>query len=398
LDGDAVLHFLKRLWPHAGHNFAVRFILPATTGLLFGVISFAFDFFSPQPESAIGFAAMAKHMASTVVGAMVTTVFIFVYNINALTDELRNSYLKIPWLRGSDPSPLVLDRIRAGNSFTSLMDAAVAINLKPQIQSLALQAIQGQMQEQARNIRDTGRLQFIKYTPSHREDGSNKTSPSKPSTVGITDIHDLGRPGYEIIEHCGESGDLLIATDFANSQFWWLSGDFATYFFRFNLSMLSKGLRIQRVFGINHAYWREQESGPKAEVMQLLANLEGCEIYTIEYKDFSTQKFGIAPMDCMLLARGSGKDPEFLAGIEWELDRYGATSGVYHVFGHTALTRLMQNFNKILQSKNLGSTLRRVERRELLRLSNPAEVARADADFCRIIERAERAAAGSLAV
>jgi hypothetical protein len=380
-----MLSFLKRLWPREQRGVMVRYVVPLTGALLFGAVSFYLDNFAPNALQASVHWKVFQAVVLAVLGGVATNAFVFVYGINSLVDDLRRSYVKVPWKANVGALRSGEDLIRLTETFVEVVEEACRVNTDPRVAKLAVRALEEELAEQAKNIRNDGRLLFIRYVPQSTGSAESRFAA------------DSGRPGYGIIEGCCREQDTLIATDFANSNFWWLSREFARYFLEFNLQILRGGTTIKRVFGINHPRWNEDENGTKREVIQLLSRIQGCEIHTIDYADFEQNTpYRVQPIDCMLLTRRTGDDrePRPVCGIEWAIDHLGGTEAVYHVFGRGRLEMIQGNFARIMSSASLGSSLSLVNGEKTLRAERPADYNYVISEFSKIIQSARHRVPG----
>jgi hypothetical protein len=213
----------------------------------------------------------------------------------------------------------------------------------------------------------------------------NFTSPKPQYLTNLT--HDsvaaasLGSDGYGLVFGLAEQGDVIYATDFQNSAYWWLDPKVAFSFFELNLEAINRGARIVRIFGRNHDRWDEDESGAKQELIELQAKIEGIEVYTINYADFDPKLgFEIKEIDHLILTKQGKPYP----GIEWNIDLKGDTEDVYYVLSESRLDEIFSNFQKLLNSSERGSSLRRIRASESLSPAKAEDFKRIKAEFGRI--------------
>jgi hypothetical protein len=319
----------------------VSAIVPITGAALFAIISVVSRVLKGEAEALLTPAHFFETALHSAAGALIsTTLFIARYMISmALLTERR--YLHIPWNTDSTSARIQEKKIEIARTIQDIFFDIDGTGEQNDTKTSMLAMINFQLQEQRLNFINIGKLQFISQS------------------FHVDTLHDSSqRTGtYGIIMDVVRRGDRIIATDFQNSKYWWLSKKVAFDFLRLNLDFMRRGAKIERVFGINHPLWEEDEQR-KVEMIELLSNIRGMDIYTIDYKDFRSERgLFIEPIDCLVLMRGQSPLP----GIEWLINQEtGDTDKIYYVFKHGALRRIVSNFGKIMSSKEKGSSLMRI--------------------------------------
>ena len=279
---------------------------------------------------------ISQYILTSASTSIIGPAVIFIHRLQQKTNEMEYGVLSMNWPK-SKASLTKIGPVRAkiAYSLRNLIEGIASKDADGRSEIVANEIVHWTLHEQEANVRDFGRIQLISQTPGLSKDAQAKDT-------------------YQLITEFAESGDAIFATAFTNTRLWWLRPQTGEKFLNFNLDLISRGLSINRIFGINHPDWpgfnlAEDEQGAKKELIQLHANIKGTETYTIEYDSFNNSmirsRYNIDLRDCMLLVR-NGK-PYF--GLEWAVDVFGEADKVYVVFGQSQLNSLYDNLQSILR-------------------------------------------------
>lgn len=349
-------------------------VAPAIGGGLFFAIALIIDILAGRQQDFLSPGYILENAIFAAAGALLTTsLFLARYLINTAS-QLEKNYLQIPWDTRSSERPTQMAKIALSGSMQKLFRTVDSRIVGP-VRHLALATVQMQLEEQVENIKLHGRIQFINPGPN--------SSVFENIDAGIAE--NFFMDGYCLVFNQAKQGDVIHATDFQNSNYWWLDPKVAFDFFSMNLQVLQKGVRIIRIFGRNHIDWEEDETGTKQQLIELQARIKGFEIYTIEYADFAKSKaWNFQPIDQLLLKRAQHSLP----AIEWVIDEKGNAEKVYMVFGEGRLAEMEANFALMLDSGKRGSTLQHIALEKVYDPSSAEDLARIEKAFAKISREA----------
>ena len=279
---------------------------------------------------------LSQYLLTTMATSIVGPAVIFIHRLQISADEMEYGVLSMNW-PNSNAQLTKIGPVRAkiAYSLRNLIEGIATKDADARSEIVANEIVHWTLHEQEANVRDFGRIQLISQTP-----GLSQSAEAKDT--------------YQLITEFAKRGDEIYATAFTNTRLWWLRPQTGEKFLNFNLDLISRGLEIKRIFGVNHPDWprfdlAEDEQGAKKKLIELHANINGTETYTIEYNSFSDpmirSRYNIEARDCLLLVR-NGK-PYF--GLEWAVDLFGEADKVYVVFGQSQLNSLFENLQSILR-------------------------------------------------
>jgi hypothetical protein len=271
-------------------------------------------------------------MATSVIGPAI----IYIHRLQIKATEMEYGVLSMNWPNSNAPLTKIGPvRAKIAYSLRNLIEGIASKEAGAHSEIVANEIVHWTIHEQEANVRDFGRIQLISQTPGLSQDAEAKDT-------------------YQLITEFAKKGDIIFATAFTNTRLWWLRPQTGEKFLKFNLDLIKRGLDIKRIFGVNHPDWpafdlAEDEEGAKKKLIQLHANINGTETYTVEYKSFMNTKirsrYNIELRDCLLLVRND--KPYF--GLEWAVDLFGEADKVYVVFGQSQLNNLYENLQGILR-------------------------------------------------
>ncbi len=279
---------------------------------------------------------LSQYLLTTMATSIVGPAVIFIHRLQLNADEMEYGVLSMNW-PNSNAQLTKIGPVRAkiAYSLRNLIEGIATKDVDARSEILANEIVHWTLHEQESNVRDFGRIQLISQTPGLSQDAEAKDT-------------------YQLITEFAESGDEIFATAFTNTRLWWLRPQTGEKFLNFNLDLIKQGLKIKRIFGTNHPDWprfdlAEDEKGAKKKLIELHANINGTETFTVEYDSFNDpmirSRYNIELRDCLLLVR-NGK-PYF--GLEWAVDVLGEADKVYVVFGQSQLNSLYENLQSILR-------------------------------------------------
>ncbi len=279
---------------------------------------------------------LSQYLLTTMATSIVGPAVIFIHRLQINANEMEYGVLSMNWPNSNAPLTKIGPvRAKIAYSLRNLIEGISTKEADARSEIVANEIVHWTLHEQEANVRDYGRIQLISQTPGLTQDAEAKDT-------------------YQLITEFAKSGDEIYATAFTNTRLWWLRPQTGEKFLNFNLDLISRGLKINRIFGVNHPDWPrfdlgEDEQGSKKELILLHSNIKGTDTYTIEYSSFNDSmirsRYNIELRDCLLLVR-NGK-PYF--GLEWAVDLFGEADKVYVVFGQSQLNSLHENLQSILR-------------------------------------------------
>ena len=279
---------------------------------------------------------LSQYLLTSVTTSIIGPAVLFIHRLHLKENENNFGKFSMKWpnskARLTEIGPI---RAKIAYSLRNLIEGISAREIDAKSEIVANQIVHWTINEQEANIRDFGRIQLISRTPGLQGSDESKDT-------------------YQLITEFAQPGDKIYATAFTNTRLWWLRPQTGQKFFNFNLDLIERGLTITRIFGVNHPDWpeynlEEDETGSKKNLIQLHADLEKTETYTIEYNSFNNLKLRsrhkIEMRECLILVRNEA--PCF--GLEWSIDVFGEADKVYVVFGESQLKALNENFLAMLE-------------------------------------------------
>lgn len=350
---------------------ALAIATPLLGGALFAGISIAVDLAGEAKTDFLDPAYILETAIISAAGALLSAALFASRYVISAAKYAESNYLSIPWDSQSGNNQVQVAKLDATQAVIDLFNLVENKLSYTSAQEVAVRAVHLILEEQKQNLNQHGRLTFTSPKPQYLES-------LKHDSVAATSF---GSDGYGLVFGLAERGDVIYATDFQNSAYWWLDPKVAFSFFELNLGAINRGARIVRIFGRNHDHWDEDESGAKQELIELQAKVKGIEVYTIEYADFNHKLgFDIQEIDHLILTKQGKPYP----GIEWNIDLKGDTQDVYYVLSESRLDEIVTNFNKLLSSSERGSSLRRIQASESLDPAKPEEFKKIKTEFGRI--------------
>mgnify|MGYP001201633418 CR=1 FL=1 len=312
---------------------------------------------------------LSQYLLTSITTSIVGPAIIFIHRLHIKEQENKYGVFSMNWPNSkaklTEIGPI---RAKIAYSLRNLIEGISAREIEAKSEIVANQIVHWTINEQEANIRDFGRIQLISRTPGLQGSDESKDT-------------------YQLITEFAKPGDEIFATAFTNTRLWWLRPQTGQKFFNFNLDLIDRGLTIKRIFGVNHPDWpeynlEEDEKGTKKNLIQLHADINQTETYTIEYNSFNNTKLRsrhqIEMRDCLILVRNGV--PCF--GLEWSIDVFGEADKVYVVFGESQLKFLKENFlailelddedglNKITSKESLDTTVSENRKKAIKRLKN----------------------------
>jgi len=279
---------------------------------------------------------LSQYLLTSVTTSIIGPAVLFIHRLYLKDQENNYGTFSMNWPNSkaklTEIGPI---RAKIAYSLRNLIEGISVREIDSKSEIVANQIVHWTINEQEANIRDFGRIQLISRTPGLQGSDESKDT-------------------YQLITEFAKPGDKIYATAFTNTRLWWLRPQTGQKFFNFNLDLIERGLTITRIFGVNHPDWpeydlMEDELGSKKKLIQLHADLEKTDTYTIEYSSFNNSKLRsrhkIEMRDCLILVRNGV--PSF--GLEWSIDVFGEADKVYVVFGESQLKALKENFLAMLE-------------------------------------------------
>ncbi len=295
---------------------------------------------------------LSQYLLTSITTSIAGPAILFIQRLHKKEQENEYGLFSMNWPNSkaklTEIGPI---RAKIAYSLRNLIEGISTREIEAKSEIVANQIVHWTINEQEANIRDFGRIQLISRTPGLQGSDESKDT-------------------YQLITEFAKPGDEIFATAFTNTRLWWLRPQTGQKFFNFNLDLIDRGLTIKRIFGVNHPDWpeydlSEDEDGTKKKLIQLHADINQTETYTIEYNCFNNTKLRVRHQiemrDCLILVRNGV--PCF--GLEWSIDVFGEADKVYVIFGESQLKLLKENFLAMLELDDEDG-LHRIESEELL--------------------------------
>ncbi len=349
----------------------LAFLAPLAGGALFAAISLGLDLAANKKPDFLDPTYIFETAVVSAAGALLSAALFGARFIMLAAKFAERNYLSIPWTTDSKYKQVQEAKIDITHAIFDLFEMVDTKLDSAAAQEIAVRAVHIILEEQKQNLDHHGRLIFTSPQPQY-------LASLKHNSVAAAS---LGSDGYGLVFSRAKEGDVIHATDFQNSAYWWLDPKIAFSFFELNLEAIKRGATVVRVFGRHHHKWKEDEAGAKQALIELQAKIEGIDVYTIDYADFSEDMgFDIQAIDHLVLLRNG----QPLPGIEWKIDKKGDTENVFFVLSDLRLNKIETNFNKLLSSAGRGSSLKQIELEEAYNPKHPDDYAKIRSEFNRI--------------
>lgn len=160
---------------------------------------------------------------------------------------------------------------------------------------------------------------------------------------------------YSILREIAKPNYRVVATCYTHINEFWLGQSGSESFFELNLQLLlSGGVKVDRIFGVNHGRWEEDPD--RKQAMIDLLRYAGCNCHTIDYRKLGERNdVNYLERDMFLILRPIGQvSPEYktkdayepIFALRWEVDGDGNTIALRAVFGPERLADLKRIFDK----------------------------------------------------
>jgi hypothetical protein len=347
---------------------------PVLGGALMAGIRITADLASGKAPDLFQPAYVLENSVYAAAGAILSSALFAARYVIMAAMAAKENYLQIPWSPASSSSPTKRAKLDVMESIGRLFEHVDSTLERGLPQELAVRLVHSQIEEQRDSLDSDGRIQFVSPNPRN---AALRKSRSLVTQAMRTD-------GYDLIVSAAQHGDRIESTDFQNSVYWWLNRKVAFSFFEYNLDILRKGATIARIFGRNHPDWAEDEAGAKQALIDLQSKIKGLDVFTIDYSDFDEARgLEVEQFDQMCLLRGSEPQPS----IEWEINKQGDTEKVFFVLGKARLEKLSRNFTALVNSHEMGSTLKKIEAAKIYDPANEEHCARIREELRKIANR-----------